>query len=193
MAGPVAFADLRQRFPGLESPSAELLLRLLVAQDGSTTRLCEALAGTPVHERVLSQRVTRDVPAALHDLLPGERFVESVRSLVACGDVLADKLVYAALDGVDASLGEQLQTGLRPVGRLLARRWVRREAVSVGPELLGRLWRVVGIADAAALRSYRLCTHEGPQMLVCEAFRGGLWRHARRVLRSGPVLAGATS
>jgi hypothetical protein len=67
---------LRRRFgASAVSPAdatlARSVLRLLLAQDGSTTPLCEAVAGGPVQLHVLSQAVTEDVPGPVRETLRG--------------------------------------------------------------------------------------------------------------------------
>jgi chorismate-pyruvate lyase len=166
---------LRRRIANPSTPSARLLLKLLIEQDGSTTRLCEALAGTPVQVCVLSQRVVDVVPAQVRKWLPGDRFIERITSLAANGEVMTDNLVYIALEGLDAPLWAQLLDASLPIGRLMAGRWLRREAVRLGDEVLDRLWRTVGQPDPGAMRCYRLLSHDGPAMLVCETFRRGVW------------------
>src|SRR5262245_53574617 len=52
------------------------VLTLLLAQDGSTTRLCETLAGGPITLLLTRQEVTDRVPAAVRDVLPGTQFIE---------------------------------------------------------------------------------------------------------------------
>lgn len=47
------------------------VLQLLKAHDGSTTRLCEAIAGGPVEVHVESQTATDNVPVQVRDMLPG--------------------------------------------------------------------------------------------------------------------------
>ena len=56
----------RERFfdPGAEAPAAshsKRILQLLLAQDGSTTRLCESIAGGAVSLHVRHQAATADV------------------------------------------------------------------------------------------------------------------------------------
>lgn len=173
--------DRRRRFPGAEAAhGAAALLRLLIEQQDSMTRLCEALAGGPVELRLVQQRATTEVPAQAHRLLPGRRFIERVTSLVAAGEVLTDNLVYVALDGLEPGLREDLETGRKPIGHLMDVRRHRRDTVAVGPDVLARLWAAVGEPDPAAMRCYTLCTPEGSAMLVCEALRGGLHALADR-------------
>jgi chorismate-pyruvate lyase len=154
--------------------SAQVLMTLLTEHDGSTTRLCEALAGAPVEVRVLSQRVSGDVPSQVRTLLPGDLFIERITSLIANDAVMTDNLVYIALEGLDAQLQERLRIGSLPIGSLMAGRWLRRDALCVDDEVLERLWRAVGHADPDAMRCYRLLSHEGPAMLICETFRHGI-------------------
>jgi chorismate-pyruvate lyase len=162
-------------FDAASSPvAARRLLQLLLAQDGSTTRLCETIAGGPVALQVLHQAPTADVNELVHRQLPGTRFIERITSLVAHGEVMMDNLAYIALEGLDASLQRDLEAGEAPIGHLLARLWVRREGVPGAGALHERLWRTVGVPDAVATRAYRIVTPEGPRMLIVETYRRGM-------------------
>lgn len=156
------------------------LRRLLLAQDGSTTRLCEAVAGGPVAVRVLHQAVTPDVPALVRERLPGARFIERMTSLEAHGEVLMDNLAYVSLHGLEPDIETDLLAGVLPIGHLLARWWVRRDwiALSRATELTGRLWAAVGLPDPAASRCHAVLTPEGPRMVIAETYRHGMCRGA---------------
>ncbi|HEY0857495.1 MAG TPA: chorismate pyruvate-lyase family protein [Albitalea sp.] len=169
----VRFAD-----PGAPGDPHQLL-RLLLAQDGSTTRLCEAVAGGPVDLRVLSQHTLVDVPAIVRQQLPGERFIERITFLAAHGEVLMDNLAYIALDGLDPAIEGDLRAGTLPIGHLLARLWVRRETVADAHDLPRRLWDAVGLPDPSASRCYRIVTPDGPRMLIAETYRRGMRMESR--------------
>lgn len=145
-----------------------------MAQDGSTTRLCEAVAGGPVQLQLLHQQATRQVPAAVRTQLPGEQFIERITCLTAHGEVLMDNLAYIALDGLPTDIERDLHAGAMPIGHLLARLWVRREPLPLEETLTARLWSAVGMPDASATRSYRIVTPEGPRMLITETWRRGM-------------------
>jgi len=164
----------RERFFDAPSADARRLLALLLAQDGSTTRLCETIAGGPITLQLLHQAPTAEVPALVRESLPGTRFIERITSLCAHGEVMMDNLTYIALDGLEASLQRDLEAGELPIGHLLARLWVRREAVTGAEALQERLWRAVGMPDATATRAYRILTPEGPRMLIAETYRRGM-------------------
>ncbi len=159
------------------------LLSLLLAQNGSTTRLCEVLAGGPVALHLLHQGVAGPVPALVQQELPGIRFIERISCLAAQGQVMTDNLVYVALDGLDAGLQRDLDQGRVPIGHLLAGSFTHRRFLAPTPglqELHARLWREVGLPDAAASRAYALATAQGLHMLVIEAFRRGVQMDRRR-------------
>jgi chorismate-pyruvate lyase len=169
----------RERFIDLAAGSADAtharrVLRLLLAQDGSTTRLCETIAGGPITLQVLHQAPTGDVPALVREALPGTRFIERITSLAAHGEVMMDNLTYIALQGLDEPLQRELEAGQAPIGHLLARLWVRREAVPDATVLHDRLWSAVGTPDPVATRAYRIVTPEGPRMLIAETYRRGM-------------------
>jgi chorismate-pyruvate lyase len=157
-----------------EAAYARRLLSLLIAQDGSATRLCEALAGGPVSLKLLHQAPTEDVPRSVRELLPGTRFIERVTCLAAHGQVMMDNLSYIALEGIDTPLREELEAGQTPIGHLLARLWIHREALDDAMALHDRLWRTVGLPDPHAARAYRVFTPEGPRMVIAETFRRGM-------------------
>lgn len=170
-------ALVRQCFHDPADPSEPhaRVLQLLLAQDGSTTRLCETVAGGPVALHLLVQRVTTAVPPAVQAVLPGTHFIERITCLAAHGQVMMDNLAYIALEGLQADVRRDLEAGAMPIGHLLARLWVRRRFLDPQPALLERLWSVAGgLPDAAASRLYCITTPEGPRMLIAETFRRGM-------------------
>jgi chorismate-pyruvate lyase len=172
--------------PPEQALHAGRLLSLLLAQNGSTTRLCEVLAGGPVALHLLHQVIAEPVPELVHRELPGTRFIERISCLAAQGQVMTDNLVYIALDGLDAGLQRDLDQGRVPIGHLLAGSFTHRRflAPTQGPqglqELHARLWRQVDLPDPAASRAYALATAQGLHMLVIEAFRRGMQMDRRR-------------
>jgi len=152
------------------------LLQLLLAQDGSTTRICQAIAGKPLTLQLRSQQVTTDVPACVRAVLPGSQFIHRTTSLAAEGEIMMDNLVYVALDGVAEPLRSGLDSGAVPIGPLLESLWVRRMAL--GPEvtaqLCEQLWAEVGQADAPASRAYIITTPGGNLFVIAETFRRGM-------------------
>ena len=156
-------------------PAHARVLQLLLAQDGSTTRLCETIAGGPVLLQLLEQRVVTDVPPQVSAILPGERFIERITCLAAHGQVMMDNLSYIALQGLPVDVQDALQAGTMPIGHLLARMWVRRTFLGPQPVLCERLWAAAGgLPDAKASRSYSIETPAGPCMLITETFRRGM-------------------
>lgn len=166
----------RQRFLSpSDSPACKRVLQLLLAQDGSTTRLCEMVAGGEVALHLFSQRIVDSVPWAVSAALPGEKFIERITCLAAHGQVMMDNISYIALEGLDADAQRDLEAGVLPIGHLLARMWVRRHFLAPEPELLERLWSAAGgLPDASSSRMYCIATPEGPRMLIAETFRRGM-------------------
>lgn len=158
----------------MQAAHARRLLPLLLAQDGSTTRLCETIAAGPVSLLVLEQRIVDAVPAAVSAALPGKRFIERITCLAAHGQVMMDNLSYIALDGLAADVKRDLEAGNMPIGHLLSRLWVRRRFLDAEPTLYARLWTAVGLPDPAASRVYSIATPEGPLMLLAESYRRGM-------------------
>ena len=155
------------------------LLRLLLAQDGSTTRLCQAIAAVPLTLQVRQQTVTETVPGCVRGVLPGQRFIYRVTSLAAAGEVMMDNLVYVALDGLPELLREGLDSGAIPIGPLLESLWVRRKPLpaEVAHILSEQLWGEVGMPDASASRAYTIATPEGNMFVIAETYRRGMRMH----------------
>jgi len=166
----------RQLFPA--DPAHAPLLRALLALDGSTTRVCEALARQPVTVQLHHQRQTEDVPAAVREQLGGHRWLERVTSLHAHGRVMMDNLSYTRLDAVPDWFLAGLDAGQAPVGHLLGKLFVQREAVPGSPDLSQVLWSHVGQPDPLASRSYRVVTPTTPLMLIFEVYRDGMVQEA---------------
>ena len=162
----------RHVFP--TDPRHAPLLRALMALDGSTTKVCEALARRPVTVQLHRQRQTDDVPAAVRAHLGGTRWLERVTSLHAHGRVMMDNLSYTRLDAVPDWFLAGLDAGQAPVGHLLARMFVQRERLASDTALSDALWAHVGAPDTAASRTYRVVTPDAPLMLIFEAWRDGM-------------------
>jgi chorismate-pyruvate lyase len=169
----------RQRFhqasdPPAQAAHARSVLQLLLAQDGSTTRLCEAIARGPVSLHVVEQEIVNGVPAEVRCTLPGASFIERITCLAAHGQVMMDNLSYIALEGLPADVRRDLEGAAMPIGHLLSRLWVRRAFLDATPTLYQRLWGSVGLPDAEAARAYCITTPEGPRMLIAETYRRGM-------------------
>ena len=156
------------------------LLRLLLAQDGSTTRLCQAIAAMPLTLQVRQQTVTDAAPACVRDVLRGERFIYRITSLAARGQVMMDNLVYVALDGLPQTMRDGLDSGAIPIGPLLESLWVRRKPLpaDVATILSEQLWSEVGLPDAAASRAYTIATPGGNMFVIAETYRRGMRMNA---------------
>ena len=150
------------------------MLQLLLAQDGSTTRLCEAIAGGPVTLHVLEQQIAATVPAEVRSALSGESFIERITCLAAHGQVLMDNLSYIALGGLAPDVRRDLEDGVTPIGHLLSRMWVRRSFLDPKPVLYARLWGAVGLPDPEASRVYCISMPDGPRMVIAETYRRGI-------------------
>lgn len=157
-----------------EAAAARALLPVLLHQDGSTTRLLEAITGGPIQVQVLHQHEVDALPAALHGVLPGTRFLRRLTALCAHGEVLLDSLAYIALDGLPPDIAAELHAGQRPIGHLLAKLWTRRRFGAHDAALLEELWRTVGRPDAQASRSCVIDTPVGACMVLAETFRAGI-------------------
>ena len=195
MSAPPAAATAIARAPFIDPdapPEAQArqrwLLRLLLAQDGSTTRLCQAIASVPLTLQVRQQTITDTVPDCVRDVLSGGRFIYRVTSLAAHGHVMMDNLVYVALDGLSEPLRDGLEGGAIPIGPLLESLWVRRKPLpaEVAGILSGRLWDEVGLPDPSAARAYTIATPGGNLFVIAETYRRGM-----RMNFDGPPANGA--
>jgi chorismate-pyruvate lyase len=162
----------RHLFPN--DPEHAPMRRLLLALDGSTTRVCEALAGGAVDVQLHFQERTADVPPSVREQLGGDAWLERVTSLVADGRVMMDNLSYTRLDAVPEWFLDGLKDGSAPVGHLLKHLFVRREALDVDDATKQQLWAHVGVPDDITSRSYNVVTSLGPLMLIFESFRAGM-------------------
>ena len=158
---------------------------MLLVQDGSTTRLCEALAGSEVSVRVFEQDVVSALPGPLQDALPGSKFIRRLSSLVANGAVLLDSLSFIALEGLQADVRRELEQADVPIGHLLGRLWTRRDFRRNDGLLFDELWQKTGMPDPAASRSYTIVSPDGPRMVIGETFRRGLLTSPRTVRDDG--------
>jgi chorismate-pyruvate lyase len=147
---------------------------MLMALDGSTTRVCEALAQAPMQVQLLLQSQADDVPDDVREQLGGNAWLVRVTSLHAHGQVLMDNLSFTRLDAVPPWFLAQLNEGKAPIGHLLQHLFVRREPVAASARVEAMLWDRVGLPDARASRCYRIVTAQGPLMMIFEAFRAGM-------------------
>ena len=150
------------------------MLRLLLAQDGSTTRGCEAITGQRVQVLLHHQVRTAEAPSDVLAHLGGSHWLERVATLVVNDQVMMDNLSFTRLDAVPDWFLQGLDAGSAPIGHLLDKLFVRRERVDTSATLQAHLWTHVGQPDPHASRSYRIVTPQGPLMLIFEAFRAGM-------------------
>ena len=162
----------RQLFP--TNASHAPLLRTLLALDGSTTRVCEALVQQPVQVLLHHQQQTCEVPDAVRQQLGGNAWLARITSLHAEDQVLMDNLSYIRLDAMPYTFLQGLKEGRAPIGHLLQTLFVQCEAVASSAQIEQTLWQCAGQVDGRASRVYRVVTANGPLMLIFEVFRGGL-------------------
>ena len=162
---------------GADAAWAARTAALLLAQDGSATRLCELVAGGPVELVVHAQRelAEAEVPAAVRAQLPHGPLIERLVSLQAHGQVMMDNLSWLAPQALPPDIRQALAQGEAPIGHLLARMWIRRVTVAQPQPLWPPLWQRIGLPDPQATRSYAIHTHDGgAAMLITECFRRGM-------------------
>jgi chorismate-pyruvate lyase len=153
------------------------LAALLLAQDGSATRLCEEVAAGPVGLTVHMQREVSaaDAPPLVRAQLPGEVFIERLVSLHAHGQIMMDNLSWLAPAALPPDIQAELAQGRTPIGHLLARMWIRRRTLAAPESLWPALWAHVGLPDPEATRSYAIDVPErGTAMVITECFRRGM-------------------
>jgi chorismate-pyruvate lyase len=152
------------------------LLKLLLAQDGSTTKLCEAISDSDVSLVVHSQARVDTVPEVVLRELGGTSWLKRITSLHSESRVLMDNLTYTRLDRVPAWFLADLEQGVAPVGHLLEKVFIRRERIVSSPELEQVLFDVVGFPDSGSSRAYTINTDDEALMLVFETYRAGFAR-----------------
>ena len=161
---------------GLFPKESGKLLKLLLAQDGSTTKLCEALASTQVNLALHAQSRVEILPEVVMQELGGSSWLKRITSLHCETGVLMDNLTYTRLDRVPTWFLSDLELGKAPIGHLLEKLFVRRERINPTPELEHVLFEIVGLPDSNSSRAYTLKTDEGAVMLVFETYRAGFSR-----------------
>lgn len=153
------------------------LLRLLLTQDGSTTRLCEAINGAPILIHLHQQQASSLVPVEVRDILGGDLWLQRITSLHnEQSEVFMDNLSFTRLDAVPPWFTAALNEGRTPIGRLLDQLFVKRVQTPTSPAVQQLLWDAVGMPDVRASRSYLIATADGPFMLIFEVFRNALTR-----------------
>lgn len=152
------------------------LLKLLLAQDGSTTKLCEAIAGSRVNLALHSQSQVGTVPEVVMRKLGGTSWLKRVTSLHSESRVLMDNLTYTRLDLVPTWFMADLELGKAPVGHLLEKLFVRRQRIASTPDLEQVLFEIVGFPDSGSSRAYTVNTEDSALMLVFETYRAGFAR-----------------
>ena len=129
-----------------DDPVSASLLRVLLGQDGSTTRLCEVIAGGPVELHLNSQTRVEAVPDGVLEFLGGTSWIERITSLHFAGRVMMDNLTWTRVDKIPAEFADDLERGKLPVGRLLDRLFVKRQKIQASS--LGEiLWTATGLPD----------------------------------------------
>lgn len=162
----------RAVFP--DSPQYALLRRLLLAQDGSTTRLCAAAARGKLELGLYLQERRSSAPAIVKESLGGTAWLERITTLYAGTTVMMDNLSFTRLDTVPAWFLDELDQGIAPVGRLLENLFVRREAAPCSPDVEKLLWDQTGLPDPSMSRSYLVRMPEAPLMYIFETYRAGI-------------------
>jgi len=137
----------RRRFgTGVSTPADAAVARALLplcAQDGSTTRLCETIAGGPIQLHVLEQRACNDPPEPVRCALPGTRLIERFSCLASRGAVMLDSLAYVTTQTLPRDVAQEIEGGERPIGHLLERLWIRRAPwARLDDALCARPWAV---------------------------------------------------
>lgn len=168
----------RERFlsasPTSETAREKAILRMLLAQDGSTTQLLETIGGSPVHVRILDQREVEDLPTQVGGFLSGNRYLRRLAALEAFGEVVVDSLSYIALDVLPPPVVQELREGVSPIGHLLSHTWTRREFRYGDTQMFDELWSAVGLPDATASRSCCIFTPRSTCVVLAETFRRGV-------------------
>ncbi len=174
--------DIRPRPARLDRPDprrqvahfTDPLTRMLLASDGFTTPVLEALLGTSLHVRVLRQDLVSaaDIPldvAALlrlggrgEALLRRSCMMDPDLSLVSLNDVIAtvptaDGRLYGDITSLNTPIGYSL------LGRGVSQ---RREIVHVGRST----WRSGGVSRPCAVKAYVMLIDDEPWCYIRERF-----------------------
>jgi chorismate-pyruvate lyase len=170
---------VRESFPH-DDPVSTRLLRVLLGQDGSTTRLCEVIADGPVELCLHSQARVATVPDSVLEFLGGDSWIERITSLHVAGHVMMDNLTWTRVDRIPSEFAGDLERGELSVGRLLDRLFVKRRIISAS-SFGGVLWNQTGLPDSRASRAYTISTQVGSSessafMLVFETYRAEIAR-----------------
>lgn len=170
---------VRESFPH-DDPVSASLLRVLLGQDGSTTRLCEVIVGGPVELCLHSQARVDAVPDDVLEHLGGQAWIERITCLHVAGWVMMDNLTFTRVDRIPAEFAGDLERGELPVGRLLDRLFIKRQLIPAS-NLGDVLWNQTGLPDARASRAYTISTQSGSSdqgafMLVFETYRAEIAR-----------------
>jgi chorismate-pyruvate lyase len=170
---------VRESFPH-DGVTASSLLRVLLGQDGSTTRLCEVIADGPVELCLHSQSRVETVPDSVLEFLGGTFWIERITSLHVSGRVMMDNLTWTRVDRIPVEFAGDLERGELPVGRLLDRLFVKRQLIPAS-NFGDVLWAVTGLPDARASRAYTISTQvgsgdSGAFMLVFETYRAEIFK-----------------
>lgn len=152
----------------------EAILRFLISQDGSTTRLLESVVGGKITVHVLDQRLVQELPRELDSFLPGSSFLRRLTFLEARGHVLLDSLSYIAIEALPPSVIQELQEGNSPIGNMLSQLWTKRAFRTQDTFLFEELWHATASPDPQASRSCCIYTSRSPCMILGETFRRGV-------------------
>lgn len=180
---PPDLARLVRRRYGADVPSGTPLaawsdawLRVLLAQDGSATLLCETIVGAPVSLDVVHQSVTTQVPDSVRQQLGGRRFIERQVVMSYDGAVMMDNLTFVSLDRIDPEVATHLAQRQSPIGYIFEAKSTKKRPVAQDDAILDRLWSRCGLPDREAARSYILDIDNIACMLITETYRAGM-RH----------------
>lgn len=151
-------------------------LRVLLAQDGSATLLCETIVGAQVSLDVVHQSVTTQVPDTVRQQLGGRRFIERQVVMSYDGAVMMDNLTFVALDRIDPEVATHLAQRQSPIGYIFEAKSTKKRPVAQDDAILDILWSRCGLPDREAARSYILDIDNTACMLITETYRAGM-RH----------------
>jgi beta-ribofuranosylaminobenzene 5'-phosphate synthase len=168
---------------------------VLLLTDGSVTTLLEAISGSDVCVKTISQNVmpaSRPV-AALLDIGPGDPVNHRIVELVNCttGEILIYAVSHTPLERLEPGFKEDLMRADIPIGKILKKHHIesRREIsdirlVSPDPDLRRRFG--AGPETPFLSRTYHIIRNDLPFMAIEELFPAATWCREPRIRVRAP-------
>jgi len=168
---------------------------VLLLTDGSVTTLLEAITGSDVCVRTVSQNVIQagSEVAALLDIGAGDPVNHRIVELVNCttGEILIYAISYTPVERLEPGFRDDLMRADIPIGKILKKHRIesRREISDIrfalpGPDIIRRF----GTAPHTRFlsRTYRIIRNDVPFMAIEELFPAGSFARQPRIRVRAP-------